>query len=559
MTTTLEKIAQWATELKLEQIPQRVIDKAKLQLMSMMAAVYSGFPTRAARAIREVALLSRANGRATVFPVGDKTSVTMAVMANAAASMALDFDDYLFMGHTGHSSVLASMALAEELGLGGKDFLLAQIAANEAEGRLGASVVLGHQNGQLWTHIHALGSSLAGSLLMGLDAHACANAMAISLYQPPMAMWPGFMGPDSKLLSAAWPTRDGLYAARLASWGLTGPLGILDDKRGFGSRFAHQFLSQMLTGWGEAWVTDTLSYKIYPGCAYLDAAMDALFEAMSSFKKDTDRKMEPADVVKIEVSTTLLGSQMQKLVDSQAPIDLSAVRANFSIPLSFAIAINAGRLTPSELDDKALEEAAPQILDLAEKIKVRHDWSMTIQMIETMTEHMPLGNLLSELDIRNLLSGSRDISSGSGLLSDLKPQDILRIAAFLWERTPGLVRRAGQVAAEGISRMVGSQSANDHLHVFDLGQVEMDKLGMPFAAKVDLTVHGHRQYSYKVKVPRAAAGSDPAKTSGLVRKKFRDAAATLIGEEKLEKALALMENLEDIDEISELTKNLSLD
>ncbi len=559
MPTTLEKISRWATELKLEQIPERVIDKAKLQIMSMMAAVYSGFPTRAARAIREVSLLSRANGRASVFPTGDKTSVTMAVMANAAASMALDFDDYLFMGHTGHSSVLASMALAEELGLSGEDLLRAQIAANEAEGRLGASVVLGHQNGQLWTHIHSMGSSLAGSLLLGLDHEACANAMALALYQPPMAMWPGFMGPDSKLLSAAWPARDGLYAARLASWGLTGPLNILDDKRGFGDKFAYQFLKQMLTGWGKVWVTDTLSYKIYPGCAYLDAAMDALFEVMAEFKKDTDRDLEPADVTKIQVSTTLLGTQMQKLVDSQDLAGITAVRANFSIPLSFAIAIRAGRLTPGDLDDTALDEASSHILALAEKVQVRHDWSMTLQMIETMMEHIPLGTLLAELDIRQLLAGGRDFSSGSGLLSDLRAQDVLRIAAFLWERTPRLVKKAGHVAAGGISRLVGTNSGDEQQQKFDLADIQMDKLGMPFGAQVDLTVRGHRSYSHRVDVARGAAGYDPAKTRGLVRKKFRDTAAGLIGEQKLEKAITLIENLQEVKELSELTEILSRD
>ena len=311
MTTIIQRMANWATTCKLEDIPERVVKKAKLQVLSMLAAVYSGFPTRPARAIREVALLSRANGRATVLPMGEKTSATMAVMANAAASMALDYDDYLFMGHTGHSSVLASMALAEELGLGGDDLLRAQIIANEATGRLGAAVVLGPQNGQLWTFLHALGSSLAGAVLLGLDAQECAHAMAIALYQPPMAMWPGFMGPDSKLLSAAWPARDGLYAARLASWGLTGPLDILDSEQGFGAHFAYQFMPQMLTGFGKSWVTDSLCCKIYPGCAYVDSAIDALFEASQLFEEAHGRPPKSADLQRIEVKTTLLSYEMQ--------------------------------------------------------------------------------------------------------------------------------------------------------------------------------------------------------------------------------------------------------
>ncbi|HSA22909.1 MAG TPA: MmgE/PrpD family protein, partial [Myxococcota bacterium] len=278
MGTTLERIASWTSGLRYEDIPPRVVAKAKLQLLSMLAAVFAGSTTRAARAVRQVALSSRAAGRATALPFADRCSPTVATVANAAASMALDYDDYLFLAHTGHSAVLASLAQAEERGLSGRELLRAQIIANEVGGRLGASVIFGPQNGQLWTHVHALGAAAAGAALLGLDARATAHAMAISLYQPPMAMWPGFMGPDSKLLSAALPARDGLMAAALASWELTGPLDILDHPLGFGSRFAHQFLPQMLTGFGASWVTDTLSFKLIPGCAYVDASIEALLE-----------------------------------------------------------------------------------------------------------------------------------------------------------------------------------------------------------------------------------------------------------------------------------------
>jgi len=81
MTTTIERIADWSASLRFEDVPDRIVAKAKLQLLSMMAAIYAGFPTRAARAIREVILSTRANGRATVFPQGDRSSPTVAVVA----------------------------------------------------------------------------------------------------------------------------------------------------------------------------------------------------------------------------------------------------------------------------------------------------------------------------------------------------------------------------------------------------------------------------------------------------------------------------------------------
>jgi 2-methylcitrate dehydratase PrpD len=557
MRTTIEQIADWATGLRFEDIPERVVAKAKLQLLSMVAAVYSGFPTRAARAIREVALGSRAHGRATVLPMGDRTSVTMAVMANAAASMALDYDDYLFMGHTGHSAVLASLANCEELGRTGADLLRAQIAANEASGRLGAAVMLGPQNGQLWTHIHALGSALSGALLQGLDAGACAHAMALALYQPPMAMWPGFMGPDSKLLSAAAPARDGLYAARMAAWGLTGPLDILDSERGFGAVFADQFLPQMLTGWGEQWVSDSLCYKVVPGCAYLDAALDALFETMDQFHQAHARALEPADVVRIEVGTTLLGYEMQRLADETGAGSFNPVRVNFSIPLSLAIAVRAGRLTPAELEEEALAKARDEIQALAARIEVRHDWNMTLKMISTMAAHLPLTSLLSEIDLRQILSTHTGPVRQHGLLADLKPRDLLRITAALWDRAPDLMRHASRKAADGLGRLVGSGPAEAPAR-FSLGLADFERLQMPFGAEVRLTVRGDQRFEAGVEIPRGAAGRDFAETKGLVRKKFREQAARLLREDQVRRAIALTDTLEQLADLDEFMAALTV-
>ncbi|MBN2493709.1 MAG: MmgE/PrpD family protein [Deltaproteobacteria bacterium] len=555
--TTLERIASWACGLRFEDIPERVIHKAKLQMLSMLAAVYSGYPTRAARAIREVALASRARGRATVLPGGDTTSPTAAAMANAAASMALDYDDYLFMGHTGHSAVLGSLALAQEMGLGGRDLLRAQIAADEVGGRLGASVILGPQNGQLWTHIHAPAAACAGALLLGLDPAACAQAMALALYQPPMAMWPGFLGPDSKLLSAACPTRDGLLAARLASWGLTGPVDILDVRRGFGDHFAYQFLPQMLTGFGKTWVTDSLCFKIYPGCAYIDSAIDALLKAADHFRADHGRAIEPADIVSISVRTGMLGAELERLSGGRRWPRLSPVRINFSIPLSLAVALRAGRLTPAELDEEALRESADEIYALADKVEVRHDWSMTLEMLERMSQAVPLSELLAELDLRQLLELRSELGRQFGGVLDIKPRDLLRISAFLWSRAPNLVRQAGRAARNGIGRLVADEAEGGR--GFDLANARLESASMPLSAAVAIEVAGGDVYEAAVDLPRGSAGRDPAETRGLVRKKFRAQAARWLPEDRVERALDKIDRLEDLPEIDSLTAELIVD
>ena len=77
------------------------------------------------------------------------------------------------------------------------------MAGNEVGGRLGAALFLGPHNGQFWSSIHCGSASVAAGVALGLDAERLAHALAIALYQPPYGLWPGFMGPDSKLLTAA--------------------------------------------------------------------------------------------------------------------------------------------------------------------------------------------------------------------------------------------------------------------------------------------------------------------------------------------------------------------
>src|SRR5437588_699622 len=124
--------------------------------------------------------------------------------------------------------VVASLAVGEALGRSGREVLTALVAANELGGRLGGACLIGPQNGQLWTYIHQLGGAAATSRLLGLDARTTGHALGIALSQPAFGLWPGFMGPDSKLITAAEPLRSGIRAAYLANAGVTGPAEPLE-------------------------------------------------------------------------------------------------------------------------------------------------------------------------------------------------------------------------------------------------------------------------------------------------------------------------------------------
>ena len=377
MTACLE-IGEWAAGLDPGDLPASVRERAELQSASILAAAKAG----AEAAAPFVA----------VAPGGKPGEV----FASAAASIAHDWDDYLFMGHTGHSAVAASRAFSDEA----ETALVAQVAANEVAGRLGAALFLGPHNGQFWSSIHCAGAAVATGIGLGLDGRGLANALAIALYQPPYGLWPGFMGPDTKLLTAAEPAAQGARAALLAAEGVEGALDVIEHPRGLLVHFAFAQQPAMLGGLGEVWVTDTLAFKPHPGCAYLQAAVDGVLVA----------EVEAGDVRQIDISAGYLTCEMERL---GAGDELTPVRVNFSTALSVAAALIAGRLTHEELRPGWLTEHDAELRELAARIHVHHDWCLTAEtMAGTVDAGVGVGGL-SPGDWRRVGRRSRELNMGA--------------------------------------------------------------------------------------------------------------------------------------------------
>jgi len=351
--------------LRVGDLPASVRERAELQRQSIAAGRAAG------------------EGEAAPFAVAAPEGPVGEIYRSAVASIAHDWDDYLFMGHTGHSAVPAAAAFA-----GGDDerTLVAQIAANEVAGRLGAALFFGPHNGQFWASIHCAAAAVAAAVGLGLDAERAAHALAIALYQPPYGMWPGFMGPKTKLLTAAEPAALGARAALLAAEGVSGALDVIEHPRGVLAALSFAPQPGMLAGLGEVWLTDTLAFKRLPGCAYLQSVVEAALAA----------GVEAGEVESAEIDAGWLTCEMEEL---GAGPDLSAVRVNFSARLSAAVALIAGRLTPAELAPEWLAEHEGEIRDLAARMRVVHDPALTAETLRGSIEAggtpaLGLGDLL---------------------------------------------------------------------------------------------------------------------------------------------------------------------
>jgi 2-methylcitrate dehydratase PrpD len=374
--TLTEELAAWASSLTLDDVPERVVSYARSQVLSQLAAA------RAA--------LDHPLGRKVVAAFGPATQPDPhgAARVLAALTMALDFDDTVYAGHVTHSTVNVPLAYATPLGLDGRSLLAAVVASGECAARVTAAATLGPHRGQTAAHAHLVGAPAARLHAEGAPADRWVDAWGLALAAPPWSLHRGFLGSDAKVLTASVPVGTGLDACDAAAAGLRGAPDILEAPDGFLARFADQPLPEaVVAGLGERWHTETTSFKVYPGCAYLDPAIDGAVELHRRLGE-----LHPEDVAEVVVHGGILTVAVDLRAASYVEGPDSTVAAlNFSVGYSVAVALLTGGLTHLDFQPPALDD--PLRWELARRVRVEHDDELTRR---SLLATAPLGEALRQ-------------------------------------------------------------------------------------------------------------------------------------------------------------------
>jgi 2-methylcitrate dehydratase PrpD len=543
--SVLEDVAAWVAGLSCEDIPERVLELARHQALSVMGAIGAGAGCAGGKAVAGAVEGWGGDGPCTTFPGGYPRPFYSAVLQNCSLSMALDYDDYLFMGHTGHGAVLVPFAVAQMRGADTRAVLTAQVAANEVAGRLGASVLLGPHNGQMWAHIHLLGAAAAASRVLGLDAGRTADAMGIALAEPVYPLFPGFMGPGSKLLTAAVPAITGTTAAFLAEKGMTGSRVILEDPQGFWAHFCFLPLPFMLTGLGSAWVTDTIAFKPYPGCAYIDTAVDALFGIMEEFREEKGRDIDADEVSEVNVEASLLTIAMDAMSGGYLESSgLSPTVINFSVPVSVAIALLAGELTGAQFKEEYLSANRDRILRLAGRIGLRHDASLTVRFMRSLDEVLDLKSVLAELGLKGLVGARRRLREHVSRVGKMGAREALAAWKSLGPEDKAYLR-----SFLALRCFLGQRPG------YDLGERRFEELVMPFGARVTVRLKDGTFLEAESLIPLGGPG-DTMRLRVPVEKFVREL-QPFLGDERAKAAVDVLLDLEN-NSLGRLTEVLSV-
>ncbi|MHA1272872.1 MAG: MmgE/PrpD family protein [Promethearchaeota archaeon] len=386
--TLAEDLAKFIKNTDYSSIPEKVRELAKDQLMGILGAIYAGSKTEASEILKKVSIndLDNLTGKKefTIIPTGEKTNFYNAIMVNEGNAIALDYDDYLFFGHTGVSTVPLPLALSEYLDISGKDLITLIVIGNEVGGRVGASILLGPQNGQLWSYIHLASSAAITAKALDLSVDEIANALGIAMYCSTNSLYRGFMGPMTKYLTTSIPTKIGVEAAFLAKNGFTGALDIFESPLGWCNFTADipipSFINSSL---GKAWVTETIAFKMAPGCAYVSPIADCMMEI---FKQAPN--LDYKQIKEVRVYASMLMSAMDDLSRPFTNLEelkrvKTHVALNFYIPYNIAVMLIDKELTARQFEEnRYLDE---EVHKLSKKIRTLSDMSFTTETVSLIS------------------------------------------------------------------------------------------------------------------------------------------------------------------------------
>lgn len=373
----------WARTLSYADIPSATVASARSQLISNLAAVRASLDHPAGRAI------------VAAFGPPIQEDPTRSAYVLSALATVLDFDEVAYSGHVSAGAVNVAVAEAHRCRLDGRSLLATIVAANECAARITAATILSpFFRGQTNTHCHLVSAAAARLHARRACEAEWTSAFGLALGILPVPLHHAVVTSDVKALSAASAVRLALDACDGAAHGLMGSATILEEAEGLLAHLSVVPIPQaVVAGLGRRWHTDTLTYKRFPGSAYLHAAFDCAERLRPRLGV-----VEASRIRRIVVHGSLLTWQLeQKVAGILAGPRTTVSAATLSVGYGVATLLLTGAYGPADLTAEALSDQ--QRWSLAAKVTVEHDMRLSERMAQATS---PLGESLRQAGERAL-------------------------------------------------------------------------------------------------------------------------------------------------------------
>ena len=358
MPTASQVLGKFAAELRFEDIPSAVVERAKDCIIDTVAAATFGAQFAWSRMVADYARRYGSGGPCSIIGSPElHVHAPYAALANGVLAHAYEQDSVRDPGvgtHPGSTLLPALLAACEETGADGRSAVAAFVAGCEVMFRIAHATH--HSPEKLGFHSPGLtgtyGAAVVAGRIFGLDERQLVNALGIagSLSSGLLAFTKSEHGAMIKRLHLGRASESGILAARLALDGYTGPETVLEGRFGFLDAYCNDADCdpKLLTAeLGKTWETSLICMKRYACHVNAHTPVQALRELMA------EHAFQGADVahVRVEGSERLLSHH-----NIAEPADI--MKAQYSVPFCVALALFRDPDDPRSFDASALDDPA---------------------------------------------------------------------------------------------------------------------------------------------------------------------------------------------------------
>ena len=291
-STEIENLAANTLETRFEDIDKATVESTKYRIIDTLGCLIGG---SADTGNLELAGLLRDEGgkeEATVLIHGGKIPAANAALVNCVMARSFDFepvspllDGVSWPGHISGTTVPTAVTMAEAANVSGQEMITALLVGDDIATRLLASSGFGFSLGWDGTGtVNAFGATAIAGRLLGLDKLQLRNAFGIVLNQIGSTFQIIWDATTAFKLPQGLSAREGIFSAKLAKTGWTGPEEILFGKFGYFNMFTEGCLKpEALTmELGKTYHADS-TIKPYPCCRIPHTAIDCALALVNKY------------------------------------------------------------------------------------------------------------------------------------------------------------------------------------------------------------------------------------------------------------------------------------
>lgn len=409
-TTYTQELSEYAVNLKYEDLPTEVIEKAKAILLNTVGAALAGRSTKAAQDAMRIAAEANGGfgGPVTVWGSNKKLSAINAAYVLGTMADALDWEDAAWTGHPASAAVTAAWVAAQECHKSGKELLCAIVAAYEVYQRIAMHIFPSEQRwkakgcGQASWQIFA--SIVAAAKLYDLDARKMNQALGMGCESSPLpTTFHTVTKSNSRYHEYGYRAKDGVLIAKCVEKGINNNRDALDESRCYLNGMCGVPLGQ-LPAEGETdvtWLTRALGeeylicksiLKRWPADVLAQASADALASLAGKYGFTAER------VEEILVSPAVEGML-------ELPAENTSMQAQASLPYTLA-AVLSGAPGVGWFSGEMMGDA--KVLELASRVKAGE----TVHPVEAHTQIRETGNFAAQVTV-TLKDGTKYTAQGA--------------------------------------------------------------------------------------------------------------------------------------------------